>query len=172
MIKWFAGAAGLSLLCLYPFFAADRGAAAVHEAACRTCPECGCNLVPTCRATRITKKVTEYKYHCISEDICVPGVTPLSAACGDSGDCVCPTRCTVRSVHKLVKHPVAKETPTTKYTVEWTCPNCRKDAVAVPSLRTTAAPDRSVPQEPPPLLGVPEAETRLWNPQATEFQFR
>jgi hypothetical protein len=104
------------------------------------CPQCGCRLVAVCHTSCTTKKVTEYKYVCKCEDMCVPGVTPICKkcqSCENSGECAvagdtcnngcqegCGGRCLVREVHKLTKYPVTKDVPVRKCTVEWVCPQC------------------------------------------------
>ena len=119
---------------------ATCGAEAGCNASCDGCPQCGCRLVPVCHVYCTTKKVTEYKYRCVCEDICIPGVTPIckrGATCDSSGECAggcdagnngcqegCAGRCTIREVRKLVKYPVTKEVPVRKCTEEWTCPKC------------------------------------------------
>lgn len=113
------------------------------EHGCQTCskccPQCGCKLVPVCHVYCTTKKVTEYKYTCICEDVCIPGVTPCCCkrceSCGCCNECGCQNgnngceegccgKCRVREISKLVKIPVCKEVPVRKCTVEWVCPNC------------------------------------------------
>ena len=78
------------------------------------CPHCGCRLVPVCHVYCTTKKVTEYKYACTCEDICIPGVTPLckkGRSCESSGACAgdtnangcqecCAGRCSVREARQ------------------------------------------------------------------------
>jgi hypothetical protein len=102
------------------------------------CPHCGCRLVPVCQIYYTTKKVTEYKYRGVCEEICVPGVTPRSerlagcrapaqcggAPCPDGCRECCAGRCMVREVQKVAKYPVTREVPVRKCTVEWVCPAC------------------------------------------------
>jgi hypothetical protein len=102
------------------------------------CPHCGCCLVPVCHISCTTKKVTEYKYGCRCEDLCIPGVTPIGKkgqSCEASGQCAgqtgnngcqegCGGRCLIHEVHKLVKKPQTKEVPVRTCTVEWVCPSC------------------------------------------------
>ena len=44
------------------------------------CPNCGCRLVPVCHVYCATKKVTEHKYTCICEEVCIPGCSLLLQA--------------------------------------------------------------------------------------------
>jgi hypothetical protein len=104
------------------------------------CPHCGCRLVPVCHTYCATKKITEYKYGCVCEELCIPGITrlaPRCRSCEDSSRCAgacdtgngsgqegCEGRCLVREVPKLVKYPVTKEVPVRKCRVEWVCPKC------------------------------------------------
>ena len=92
-----------------------------------TCPKCGCGLVPACNIQCTTKKVTEYKYGCRCEEICVPAVTPICkrGCCCDEDACEASCgRCAIHEIHKLVKYPTTKEVPVRKCTVEWVCPSC------------------------------------------------
>ena len=58
------------------------GGEAQNAACCDSlCPRCGCRLVPVCHTYCTTKKVTEYKYVCACEAICIPGVTPVCKKC-------------------------------------------------------------------------------------------
>ncbi len=103
------------------------------------CPQCGCRLVPVCHVYCATKKVTEHKYTCTCEEVCIPGPSCCckkcgncdgSGSCGGCDDCNngcqegCGGRCRVREVPRLVIHPVTKEVPVRKCTVEWVCPKC------------------------------------------------
>ena len=123
--------------------AATCGAATCGETGCNACgnccPHCGCRLVPVCHVYCAPKTVVEHQYTCLCEEVCIPGcsccwlqavrqlrrfrlgpVTPATtvarrAAAG---------KCIVRQVPRLVIHPVPKEVPVRKCTVEWVCPNC------------------------------------------------
>jgi hypothetical protein len=121
-----------------------------------------------------TKKVTEYKYRCVCEEICIPGVTPIckrDAACGGSGECAggcgacnsgcqegCAGRCKIHEVRKLVKYPVTKEVPVRKCTVEWVCPKCGCGQCGSTSA-ATAAPAAPGPAAPAPSLKTPPLPT-------------
>jgi hypothetical protein len=125
-------------ICL-PLQGGEPACSAEGDACCNSaCPHCGCGLVRVCHISCDTKKVTEYKYGCRCEDICIPGVTPICKqrrSCETSGECAdatgkngcqegCGGRCVIREAHKLVKYPVTKEVPVRKCTVAWVCPNC------------------------------------------------
>ena len=47
------------------------------------CPHCGCRLVRVCHMYCTTKTVIEYKYTCVCEEMCIPGVTPICGGCGE-----------------------------------------------------------------------------------------
>ncbi len=100
------------------------------------CPQCGARLVPVCHVGWSTKKVIEYQYREVCEEICVPGTTPI---CKRRTDCNLPGRCTVHEIRKLAKYPVTKEVPVRRYTVEWVCPNCGRAGGAKPQSASTAA---------------------------------
>jgi hypothetical protein len=171
MTKYLVGLIGLALLGSGPFAGqtpayaseAASGANAGGNGCCGCCAACGCCLVPVCQISCTTKKVTEYKYSCRCEDMCVPGVVPLCkrrAACETSDDgCPrdCSGRCTVHEVKQLVKHPVTKEVPVRKCTVQWVCPKCssgdRVDSIPTPPA-TPAAP---VPAPPAPMPKLPSS---------------
>ena len=115
------------------------------------------------------EKVTEYKYTCICEDVCIPGVTPCCCkrceSCGCCNECGCQNgnngceegccgKCRVREISKLVKIPVCKEVPVRKCTVEWVCPIAPATATAIAS----QTPHRWRLRRP---LGQPQANWRL-----------
>ena len=131
--------------------AACNGGCGCHEGRC--CPHCGCRLEPVCQPTCKTKTETVHKYCCECKDICIPGIEHLGCkggccgekcgACGgqcggcESGCCaggcdpckkgsgVCgDCRCTVKTVHKLMVCPEAKEHCVRACTVSWVCPKC------------------------------------------------
>jgi hypothetical protein len=145
------------------------GAKAQNACCGSTCPHCGCRLVPVCHTYCTTNKVTEYKYCCACEDICIPGVTPLcnkcrscetSGGCAGTGDTCnngcqegCGGRCLVREPHKLVKFPVTKEVPVKKCTVEWVCPHCDCQG----NCTQRVAPSSPVPPSAPVLPAPPAA---------------
>ena len=96
--------------------------------ACDRCPRCGCKLVPVCQIGCTTKSETTHKYTCVCKEICVPAVTPIFGGCESCENCgACATgcaacdpagtscqdgcNCRIHEVHKLVVHPVTKETP-------------------------------------------------------------
>ena len=68
-----------------------RRSACGREKACSDCgdccPHCGCRLVRVCHTYCTTKTVIEYKYTCVCEDKCVPGLTPLCDRCGSCDNC-------------------------------------------------------------------------------------
>ncbi|MGA2255080.1 MAG: hypothetical protein ABSG53_10495 [Thermoguttaceae bacterium] len=139
-----------------------------HNGCGDCCPRYGCKLVPVCQITCTTKKTAEHKYCCACKDICIPGVTPICGRCdncdtGNNGgqDC-CDCRCRVREVHKLVVHPVTKETPARVCTVQWVCPNCSGNGSA-PTLAPSVAPAAPLPAAPPP----PPSTNRLPPPPKT-----
>ena len=105
----------------------------------KCCPSCGCRLVPVCHVYCAPKTVVEHKYTCRCEEVCIPGPSCCCNKCGNcagSGSCCggdtcnngcqegCCGHCRVREVSRLVIHPVPKETPVRKCTVEWVCPQC------------------------------------------------
>ena len=104
----------------------------------KCCPSCGCRLVPVCHVYCAPKTVVEHKYTCRCEEVCIPGPSCCCKGCGNcdgSGSCCggdtcnngcqgCCGHCRVREVSRLVIHPVTKETPVRKCTVEWVCPQC------------------------------------------------
>ena len=162
MNRYLFGLIGLAMLCGGPLFgqappAVPSGPAVCNATACgpaacaaatcgcetgcnacdNCCPNCGCRLVPVCHVYCDTKKVTEHKYTCICEEVCIPGCSCCCKRCGNgdgSGSCGdtcnngcqegCGGRCRVREVPRLVIHPVTKEVPVRKCTVEWVCPKC------------------------------------------------
>jgi hypothetical protein len=151
--------------------------------ACDYCPRCGCKLVPVCQMTCTTKTETTHKYSCLCKDLCVPGVTPMFGRCdnGDncgnsaacSGGCAtgacdpacggcqdsCDCNCRVYEVHKLVIHPVTKETPVRTCTVLWTCPNCSNAASCgtggAPGMAPAAPGPTTAPAPAPPANRLP-----------------
>jgi hypothetical protein len=140
--------------------------------ACDRCPRCGCKLVPVCQIGCTTKSETTHKYTCVCKEICVPAVTPIFGRCESCENCgACATgcaacdpagtgcqdgcNCRIHEVHKLVVHPVTKETPVRTCTVVWTCPNCSNcGTTAVPSVAPAvpgpAAPAPNANRLPPP----------------------
>jgi hypothetical protein len=149
------------------------GVEAGCNASCNCCPQCGCRLVPVCNISCTTKKVTEYKYRCVCEDICIPRVTPIckrGESCGCSGECAggcdtcnsgcqegCGERCRVHEVRKLVKYPVTKEVPVRKCTVGWTCPKCGNCGQCQSTSTPPAAPATPHSVAPAPVLNLPPA---------------
>jgi len=110
-----------------------------NECHCRNecCPHCGCKLVPYCQITCTTKKTTEHKYCCGCKEICVPGVTRIcdkcNECCENGGQENCDCHCRIHEVHKLMIHPVTKETPVKQCTVLWVCPTCSNCATTAPA---------------------------------------
>ncbi len=118
---------------------AYNGCGTCCEKCCdKCCPSCGCRLVPVCHVYCAPKTVVEHKYTCRCEEVCIPGPSCCCKGCGNcdgSGSCCggdtgnngcqgCCGHCRVREVARLVIHPVPKETPVRKCTVEWVCPKC------------------------------------------------
>ena len=115
-----------------------------------TCPQCGCGLVPVCHTYCTTKKVTEYKYACVCEDLCVPGPVPVCEKCENcEGACECGGKCTLHQVRKLAKIPVTKEVPVRKCTVEWVCPTCNCQSGSSENAAPAAQPAAPMPPSPP-----------------------
>ena len=131
--------------------AAATGATASGEPCCGCCPHCGCRLVAVCNICCTTKKVTEYKYRCTSQDKCIPGVTPVCKR-HDCCENDCGGRCTVKEINKLVKVPVTKEVPVRTCVVEWVCPRC-SDGGAAPA--PAAVPAAPIPPAPAPMPKLP-----------------
>ena len=121
MKKFFLPISGLALLWSIPFLG-QAPAAAIgrrrnvlrqRRAASRAAtavPIAAANLFPQCHVYCTTKKVTTYKYTCICEYICVPGVTRLCDKCSDDGGQDC-CKCRLHMVRKLVKIPCVEEVP-------------------------------------------------------------
>ena len=128
-------------------------AKAVASAASGCCAHCGECLVPVCRVCCTTKKVTEYKYRYVCDEMCLPGVTPIcqrraADESGDSCPSCCGGRCNVHQIKKLVKVPVTKEVPVRTCTVEWVCPSCSQgESTSAPA----AAPAVPIPVPPAPM---------------------
>ena len=143
------------------------------EAGCSDCcSQCGCRLVPVCHISCTTKKVTEYKYVCKCEDLCVPGVTPICKkcrSCETSGECAaacdngcedgCCGHCKIHEVHKLAKYPVTKEVPVRKCTVEWVCPHCNCHGNCAAEAAPSAPVPTATPAPAPPTAGKSAAQS-------------
>jgi hypothetical protein len=138
----FFGWVGLALLAgglvITQGLAHGGGAASAAEsgnnACCDCCPHCGCRLEAVCQICCTTKKVTEYKYRCISDDKCIPGVTPIckkhATRCDECPDCSA-GRCKVKEVKQLVKCPVSED--------DWRGPVARANRLSPGPLNATAA---------------------------------
>jgi hypothetical protein len=158
MTKYFLRITGLALLWSVPFLGQAPTAATADDAmCCKCCPHCGCRLVPVCHICCDTKKVTEYKYSCTCDEICIPGVTPLCHHCEEG----CGGRCAIHESRKLVKYPVTKEVPVRKCTVEWTCPQCGHQGNGAEDASPSAPPTPpSAPAPPaPPAAGKSAANS-------------
>ena len=169
MSKYVFGLIGLALLSGGSLLGQDPAcigqgggcAAPGCNSCCDCCPHCGCRLEPVCHICWTTKKVVEYKYRCVCQDICIPGVTPLCKKCDGCDGCCdsgnngcqesCGGKCCVRETHKLVKYPVIKEVPVRKCTVEWVCPHCGQCNQCDSTSAPTVAPIAPNPAPPAPL---------------------
>ena len=146
------------------------------DTACYCCPKCGCRLVPVCHNYCDVKKVTEHKYSCRCEAMCVPGPVPLCCdkcgGCDKGSGCAggcdtcdngcqdgCGCRCTPFTVRKLVTHPCVKEVPVRKCAVEWVCPHCSNCGQCGSTAAPTAAPVAPQPVMPVAPMPVPRKTT-------------
>ena len=79
------------------------------QSCCNCCPHCGCQLVPVCHIYWTTKQVTTYKYTCMCDCICVPGITRICDKCDQCDDCCkdgC--KCRLHQVRQFVKSRVLR----------------------------------------------------------------
>jgi hypothetical protein len=153
--------------------AASGGCDCAASASEKCCPRCGCHecLVPVCHCVWEMKKVTEYKYKCVCQDICIPGRIGCKPCddcdtCKDgcaSGNCGpqagqeadCGRHPLVRDVRKLVKYPVVKEVPVRKGTVEWMCPKCASSCAGCEAVKIAPAPATAAPKPASPAPANP-----------------
>ncbi len=97
------------------------------------CPECGGRRVKkVCRLVCETKKETEVKYGCESEDFCVPGPSRRCGVRCEKDECGHvhrdyvwqPSCAQIRTRKKLMKKEVTREVPSFKWVVEEVCRDC------------------------------------------------
>jgi hypothetical protein len=157
--------AATALLGQMPAFGGESACcpATAGNACCDCCPNCGCRLVPVCQMTCTPKKTTTNKYSCVCKDICIPAVTRMCDGHDGCNSCCQSCNegcCRVREVHKLVIHPVTKETQVRGCTVQWTCPNCGGRGPCTENSVPSVSPMPASPAAPVPLpstRGLPPA---------------